>query len=486
MLTLGEGPYGESGDDGDDGKEGGADAEGAAAGAALFVAAAPVEDRFGEDVVEQFVAGRLTPGRVDLAQDPPTVAATELLEHGCDLGLGSFRPIGKVRGGVRDLCVRARHEIAKRVGGNRLLAACQAAERILEVVGDDPLRAAERLEPGACQLPGAGLDGRDPHPVHHELQERRLDRVRAPTVRSVRARAVRGVGFRALAGADPPPSRGVDHRVNERRLDRVVLGLGQPAVPLLDRSLDRLPCRVGGELLDPQVILKQPGDPVLEAVELRPRVLTDRDHEMHPQIDVVDDRREHVGKRAGTVLIRVIEKVVLELVEHDEQRPHPPRPTPQHVQQRLAGLPSGKVLAAGRLDRRAPDLSDQRAQRIVPPRPERADRERRPRTRRLQVLQDPLVQLADHARLQQRALPNPTGAVHDRQPRSAQVPRHDPRLLIATEEELRILLPVGNQTDIRRQRAPGRVRIAVCLGHDRRRGGERGLEPLDMLLELGV
>ena len=96
VLTLGEGPYGEPGEDGDHCEQSGADPEGAAAGAVLFVAAAPVEDRFGEDVVEQFVAGRFTSGWVDLAQDPAAVAAAELLEHPGDLGLGSFRPIGKV------------------------------------------------------------------------------------------------------------------------------------------------------------------------------------------------------------------------------------------------------------------------------------------------------------------------------------------------------------------------------------------------------
>ena len=238
VLTLGESRYGKSGEDGDDGEEGGADAEGAAAGAALFVAAAPIENRLGEDVVEKFVACRLTSGRVDLAQDAATLAATELLEHRCDLGLGAFRPVGKVRGGMGDLCVRARDEVAKGVGGDRLLGTGQAAKRIVEVVRDDPLRAAECLEPGACQLAGACLRGRDPHSVHHELQEGRLDRVWA--------RAVGGVGFRAVAGADPPPSRGVDHRVDELVLDRVTLCFGQAPVPLLDRALDRLSRCLGG------------------------------------------------------------------------------------------------------------------------------------------------------------------------------------------------------------------------------------------------
>ena len=172
---------------------------GAAAGAALFVAAAPVENRLGEDVVEQFVARRLASGRVDLAQDAAALAAAELLEHRRDLGLGPFRPVGEVRGGMGDLRLRARDEVAEGVGGDRLLATGEAAKRVVEVVLDDPLRAAECLEPGASSA-------RARPPATVATHSRFITSCRKGASIASAARALRGVG---VPRASPEPTRPV-------------------------------------------------------------------------------------------------------------------------------------------------------------------------------------------------------------------------------------------------------------------------------------
>ena len=68
----------------------------------LLVAAPPLEDRLGEDVVEELVARRLVLARRRHgAQDAAALAAAELLEHGRDLRLGPSASTrrGRRRGG---------------------------------------------------------------------------------------------------------------------------------------------------------------------------------------------------------------------------------------------------------------------------------------------------------------------------------------------------------------------------------------------------
>ena len=94
-------------------------------------------------------------------------------------------------------------------------AGVSAAERVEQVVLDDPLRAAELLERRASvELVRARLDRRAPEPLEHELQERRLDApLSPPRLDAGRRRSAR------------EPRRGgrVEHGVDERRLDVVRL-----------------------------------------------------------------------------------------------------------------------------------------------------------------------------------------------------------------------------------------------------------------------
>ena len=188
--------------------------------AQLLVRLPPLEDRLGEDVVEELVADRgLAGGRGDGAEDAAALAAAELLEHGRDLRLGPSRPLGEVGGGVGDLRLRAGDEVAEEVGGRGLLAGGELAERLEQVVLDDLLRAAERLQPGQVERVRAGLDRRAPEPLQHELEEGRLDPA---------GRCRIGAGAVAALGEREPARGGrLDHLLGQRRLDLVGLLAGR-------------------------------------------------------------------------------------------------------------------------------------------------------------------------------------------------------------------------------------------------------------------
>ena len=77
------------------------------------------------------------------------------------------------------------------------------------------------------------------------------------------------------------------------------------------------------EVVDAEVVREQQRDVPLEVVELGPRVLADREQDVHAEVRVVDDRRELGGETReplAVALVGVVLEVLLELVEHDEQR----------------------------------------------------------------------------------------------------------------------------------------------------------------------
>ena len=85
-------------------------------------------------------------------------------------------------------------------------------------------------------------------------------------------------------------------------------------------SSDRRARGVAVEVVDAQVVVEQVRDAPLEAVELRERVLAQRDEEVHAQVGsltIARTRRRTCPARRSS---RVVEEVLLELVEDDEQR----------------------------------------------------------------------------------------------------------------------------------------------------------------------
>ena len=199
-----------------------------------------------------------------------------------------------------------------------------------------------------------------------------------------------GSGPAIAAPAGPPSTRGerarcrrVDHGVDQRRLDRVrQLLRRQATVPLAYRPLDRLAGGRSAEVLHAHVVREQAWNAALEAVELGQSVFADREQEVHSEVGVVDEARELTEKRSLAVLLRVVQEVVLELIEDYEQRPHVLRPGAELLLRRPAGCPPRNVLALESLDHREPDRLHQRPERICP-------RQRRRRSRTADALVGP-------------------------------------------------------------------------------------------------
>jgi hypothetical protein len=454
VASLHERPGAERGEEGDEREQDAADPrvppQRRAARALLLVVAPPFEDRVREHVVKQLVPraaavafGLARPrGRRNAPEDAPALALAELLEHGRHLGLGPLRPFGEIRRCVRDLRPRARDEEPERVRRDVLLGPVERGERVQQVVLDDALCAAELLEAGEGEVAAARLDGRAPQPFHHELEERRLDLVFDRQV------PIGTLG--AVAAREAARGRRVDHGLGQRRLERVRrLVRRQAAVPFLDRAVDRVPRGRAAEVVDPNVVCEQARDPALEAVELRPRVLSDREQEVHPQVRVVDDLRERARERLLAVVLAVVEEVLLELVEDDEDRPHSSRPRAQRPDGRVARTPRVDA-GPGGLRRGHADGLHQPGQRVVAPGAEGADREGG--TARGGGMP---AQRVDHAGLDQGRLADAARPVDDREPRRAEVPGDDPDLLVAAEEEVGVCLAVRNEADVRRLGHPG-------------------------------
>ena len=206
-------------------------------------------------------------------------------------------------------------------------------------------------------------------------------------------------------------------------------------------------------MVDAEVVGEQRRDVALEAVELRPRVLADREQHVHVERRVVHDlARARPRSRSA--------------------RPSPPSSGwywkySSNWSRTTSSVPACSVHAPQRLGerRRRAGRAARRprapaARRAPPPRAPRtgsssherkhADRERRARRRARSAS---LAQAVDDAGLQQRALADAARPVQERQPRRAQVGAHDRDLLRAPEEEARVVLAERDEPDVRARRA---------------------------------
>jgi hypothetical protein len=366
---------------------------------------------------------------------------------------------------VSDLRLRARDEEAEEVGGDPLLARRERAERLEQVVLDDLLGAAELLEPRDRQVAGRRRDRSSPEPLHYELEERRLDALGAGDsgIRVPSALSEREVARRCR----------VDHRLDECGLERVRRLLRRkPAIPLVDRALDRVVSGRPAQMFDADVVREQARDAPLEAIELRQSVLTDREQEVHSEVGLVHDSRELACEGALTGLVRVVEEVVLELIEDDEQRAHRLGPGAKRLRDRVAGPPRRRLVPAGRLRDGDPNRLHERRQWIVAPGGEDADREGRAIESPRRFLAHVPPKIMDDACPQERRLSDSALPVEERQPECAQVPTHDARLLFPAEEEGGVFLAVGNETDVGRlgwsvwRRLPPRGSVGHAGGPD--------------------
>ena len=142
------------------------------------------------------------------------------------------------------------------------------------MVLDDLLRPAELLERRTRQLVRPGCDGGTPQALHDELEERGLD---------VLGPCRLGLGERCVVVRDQPAGRcSVDHRLDEIRPEPVRRhARRQATVPFGDRLLDRLARSRAVQVLDTDVVREEMGDTPLEAIELRPGVVADREQHVH-------------------------------------------------------------------------------------------------------------------------------------------------------------------------------------------------------------
>ena len=207
----------------------------------MVVVATPLEDRLGEDVVEELVPGCAAAGRRgrDTAKDAAALGAAQPVEHDGHPVLAPARPVGEIGGGMGDLRLRARDEVAEHVGGCVALRGCQRRERLEQVVLHDPLGAAERREAGNREVVPARGDRGAPHALEHELEEGRLD------VLAVALRLLLGTGD--TRQGELARRRCVEDALDELRLERERRRAGgQAPVPFLDRTLDRRGARRRG------------------------------------------------------------------------------------------------------------------------------------------------------------------------------------------------------------------------------------------------
>ena len=96
-------------------------------------------------------------------------------------------------------------------------------------------------------------------------------------------------------------------------------------VPLLERPFDRLPRGRPVEVVDAEQVREEARDAGLEAVEPRERVFANREDEVGRRPPLSQRERQLLLEGVRAFIVRVVEEVVLELVEDDQHRAADPR-----------------------------------------------------------------------------------------------------------------------------------------------------------------
>ena len=257
------------------------------------VAALPAEHSSGQDVVEDLPPAALVGTQDAVARergrDPGDLAGR---------GNGELREVGRL---VRDLRSGWRDEMVEQPRGDLPLRRAERRDRPLEVIGNHLCGAAELLECRRTQRRGARRTFDLPHPLHDELEVRRLDA----------ASAVVALGDSEAAGAelDLPGAHAVQHTLDEHVLGDDLLALH--LAPALQRADDRRPGGRSVEPVEAKDVREQARDVALEPVEPRERVFAQRQKDVDAQRPV-DDRSQRRFEVARRVVIR---EVLLGLVE---------------------------------------------------------------------------------------------------------------------------------------------------------------------------
>ena len=289
-----------------------------------------------------------------------------------------------------------------------------------------------------------------PQPIHDQLEVGGFDPVAGPIVGHDHASA-------GLPEQDLAVGHVIEDPLDELWFDGHVDRSGGRGVVAIERLHDRIPCRGPIEVADP-VVIGQEVDPALEPIELGQAVLADRDHEVRAQVAPRHRLRELAGERPLAVTPRVIQEVLLELVENEQQvGPETLRPALDQLVEmaglrRRFGCPLPVDEASRRLDRDGE--SDQRV--VAPGRVFDHDEGRslelgvrigRPLRVEPARLRGPglAAELMHDAGPQDGRLADAALAVDEGQARRLQVVGDDLALVVAPEEVRRVILVVGDQ-----------------------------------------
>ena len=280
-----------------------------------------VHDDTCQYIVENFVTRGGLLGIVELTHDA-AIGLGQAVEHDRD-PLGKVPGLlGQVAGLERDLGPRRRDEVRQGLLRDRPLGPGQPAQHFVEVLLNDPHGAAQVLERLELQEARATPALLVPDACHHDLEIGCLDASlrgiyfwtrfsrRQVELAAARCFQVDRAGFHPL-----------QHGIHQGRLetDRVcgpllLLVIGR------NRFHDRLASLFAVERIDPQGVVKEAWDAALEAVELGHGVLANRDHQVNAEVRPLHELGKLLGEAALVEIMGVVEKVLLELVENQENR----------------------------------------------------------------------------------------------------------------------------------------------------------------------
>ena len=185
---------------------------------------------------------------------------------------------------MRDLRPRRGDEVVEQPRGDVLLLRRQLGQRALQMLVDDVPGATEALERLDPQGVRAGRALLVPQPLHHELEIRRLDPGAALDVCCT------------LDGSRPPMAGSIcpmptSSSTRSTSSGSTVTSCAGELGEALDGAHDGGASGLAVQAVEPKRVREQAGDATREAIELRERVLAERDE----HVDAEGRRRERRG-----------------------------------------------------------------------------------------------------------------------------------------------------------------------------------------------
>src|SRR5215211_1901034 len=238
------------------------------------VPSTPPQHSRAEDVVEDLVA---SPGMAVLAKRPQDSLPCQGAQDRLEVALTHGRVAREVGDPVRDLGSRRGHQVSEHARCRVLLRWRERGQRSLEVILDDPLRRSEAPECCDSKRRGAAFALHLPDPLEDELEVRRLD---------------------SMGGA------AVRHRA-------------PPGPAWLEPAENRHAPRLAVEMVEPERVGEERGDPALEDVQLRECVVADAEEDIDVEARARDELGQQIEETTGTLRRGVVEEELLQLVEQE-------------------------------------------------------------------------------------------------------------------------------------------------------------------------